>query len=472
MMTRRVRESGRARRDRRGSRSLFLLLCALLTATATPKPALALLDADSLIAPLLPRLAAAGKQVTAFRDVNVIPMNSAEVLRHQTVVISSAQIVRIGPAGTTVIPPNATVIEGSGRYLMPGLMDMHFHMPEPDLDWGELQIYLAYFVANGITTVRSTIGAPSHPLVKQRVERGEILGPSLYIASPPISARDTPTGDEARRKILGYRSDGFDCVKIYEISDTTYLNSVVKGAKEAWLPVIGHVGRGIAMNRALRSMRSIEHLGGYLTSEGKPESTLWSDAAATRDANVWNCPTQFLYEVNGGRDLARLDRAEGMAYMPAATRAQWVAKKRAEIAEGAASARRDSIELAGRREVIGALDEVGAGLLLGSDSPGRFRVPGFALMEEMRAFRAAGLTPAAILTAGTRSAAASMDMQNEVGTVEVGKRADLVLLDANPLENIENVRRRSGVMLRGAWYTREELDGIAGKLADLLQPSP
>jgi imidazolonepropionase-like amidohydrolase len=449
------------------------LAAATAWALAGPvQPALALLDADSLVAPLLPRLAAAGKQVTAFRDVHVIPMSSDEVLRHQTVVISSAHILSMGPAGATVIPPNATVIEGGGRYLMPGLMDMHFHMPEPDLDWGELQIYLAYFVANGITTVRSTIGTPSHPIVKQRVERGEILGPSLYIASPPISARSTPSGDEARRKILRYRSDGFDCVKLYEINDTTYFNSVVQGAKEAWLPLIGHVGPGITTERALRTMRSIEHLGGYLTTQGAPESTLFRDAAATRDANVWNCPTQFFYEVNGGRNLARLDRAEGMAFMPASTRAQWVAKKRSEIADGAASARQDSMELAARREVIAALDEVGAGLLLGSDSPGRFRVPGFSLMEEMRSFRAAGLTPAAILRAGTRSAAASMDMQNEVGTVEVGKRADLVLLEGNPLEDLENVRRRSGVMLRGAWYTREELDGIADKLAGLLQPSP
>ncbi len=437
-----------------------------------PTPAQALLDADSLVAPLLPRLATASRQVVAFRDVNVIPMSSAEVLRHQTVVINAAQIVSIGPVSSTVIPVSATVIEGGGRYLMPGLVDMHFHMPEPDLDWGELQTYLAFFVANGITTVRSTIGTPSHPLVKQRVERGEILGPSLYIASPPISARDTPSAEEARRKILRYRSDGYDCVKMFEINDTTYFNAVVKASREAWLPCFGHVGRGIELGRALRFMRSIEHLGGYLTAEGAAESTLWSDVAATRDAGVWNCPTQYYYEVNLSRNLAKLERADGILLVPTATRLDWVAKKRAEIAEGVAASKRDSLEIAGRREVISALDEVGAGLLLGSDSPGRFRVPGYSLMEEIRALRAAGVTPAAILAAGTRSAAACLGQQNELGTVEVGKRADLVLLDANPLEDIENLRRRAGVMLRGAWYTSEELDGIAGKLAGLLQPSP
>lgn len=462
--------------DRRSGGILRVLLAAfgaLLTTFVVPAPARALLDADSLMAPLLPRLAAASRQVVAFRDVNVIPIEPAgAVLRHQTVIVNGAQIVTIGPMSSTTIPATASVIEGGGRYLMPGLMDMHFHMPEPDLDWGELQTYLVFLVANGVTTARSTIGTPSHPLVKQRVQQGEILGPSLYIASPAVSPRGTPSADVARRKILEYRSAGFDCVKLFDISDTTYWNTAVKAAREAWLPCIGHVARGITLQRALRSMRSIEHLGGYLAANGEPESTLWADVAATRDAGVWNDPTQFYYEVNLGRNLARLERAEGMSLIPAAIREGWIAKQRADIAASESTAVRDSVELAGRRTVISALDEVGAGLLLGSDSPGRFRVPGYSLIEEMRALRAAGLTPAVILAAGTRSAAACLGQQNELGTIEVGKRADLILLDANPLEDISNVRRRAGVMLRGAWFTSEELDTMAGKLAALLQSSP
>lgn len=463
-------------RTRHGRHRLHGFLGAALAWAAllsAPAPAFALLDADSLLAPLMPRLAAAGRQTSAFRDVNVLTMKTGEqVLPHQTVVISSGQIIRVGPVGSTVIPANAMIIEGGGRFLMPGLVDMHFHMPEPDLDWGELQTYLALFVANGITTVRSTIGTPSAPLVKQRVDRGEILGPSLYVASPPISARDSPAADDARRKILQYRSDGFDAVKVFEIGDTTYFNTVVKACKDAWLPCFGHVGRGITLERALRSMRSIEHLGGYLDLEGRPDSTLWSDVAATRDAGVWNCPTQFWYEVNLGHDLSRLERAQGMDLVPAATRASWIAKKKADIAQSTASTTRDSLELAGRREVISALDEVGAGLLIGGDSPGMFRVPGYSLMEEMRCFRDAGLSATAILAAGTRSAATCLGRQDDIGTIEVGKRADLVLLASNPLSNIENLDRRAGVMLHGAWYTSDELDAVVRKLAALLPATP
>ncbi|TMQ63801.1 MAG: amidohydrolase, partial [Candidatus Eisenbacteria bacterium] len=130
---------------------------------------------------------------------------------------------------------------------------------------------------------------------------------------------------------------------------------------------------------------------------------------------------------------------------------------------------RDSLEIEARRAVIRALYEGGAGLLLGSDTPGRFRVPGYALIEEMRAMRAAGLPPAAILAAATRNAAACIDRSNEIGTIEIGKRADLVLLNANPLEDIENVGSRSGVMLRGAWYRSQELEEMARSLASLLR---
>lgn len=452
----------------RKSASLALMLLALFL--AAPSPVLALGEADSILKPLLPRLARADRAVTVFQDVNVIPMDSARVLPHQTVVVSGGRIVAFGPAGKTVAPSGATVIDGAGRYLIPGLLDMHFHLPSPGIDWTEVDAYLAFFVANGVTTVRSTIGWPDHPIVRQKVQRNEILSPTLYLASPPISVKDAPSAEEARRKILRYRADGFDCIKLFHVADTTLFGTVTAACREAWLPCFGHVDSTVGLAPALRSMRSIEHLMPYLTAEVVPVPTLEVDVAATRAAGVWNCPTQFFYDVIRSNDLEGLEHREGVAVMPEAVRDQWVAQKGEFIRE--ANRSRDSLEVEARRSVIRALYAGGAGLLLGSDSPGRFRVPGYALIEEMRSMRAAGLPPAAILAAATRNAAACINRTDEIGTIEIGKRADLVLLDANPLEDIENVGRRSGVMLRGAWYTSQELEKTARALAALLQPSP
>src|SRR6185312_5674858 len=136
-----------ARHHRRKAAPLALPVLAFLL--ATPGPLLALGEADSILKPLLPRLSRADQQLTVFRDVNVIPMDSARVLAHQTIVISGSRIVAFGPARKTVIPANATVIDGTGRFLIPGLIDMHFHLPEPGLDWAEVDAYLTFLVANG-----------------------------------------------------------------------------------------------------------------------------------------------------------------------------------------------------------------------------------------------------------------------------------------------------------------------------------
>ena len=438
-----------------------LALALLVFLLASPATSLALGEPDSVLKPLLPRLARGNRTVTAFRDVNVIPMDSARVLPHQTVVVSGSRIVAFGPAAKTVIPTGATVIDGTGRYLIPGLIDMHFHMPSPGINWTEVDAYLEFFVANGVTTVRSTIGSPDHPIVRRRMQRGEILSPSLYLASPPIGAKNTASPEEGRRKIFHYRSDGFDCIKLFEIADTTLFGAVTGACREAWLPCFGHVDRALGLARALRSMRSIEHLGPYLTPEGTPVPTLAGDVAATRAARVWNCPTQFFHECLYSRDLAKVGSYAGVSLVRQSVRDEWNRQKTEAIGKHADK----EAELATRRRIIKALRDGGVRLLVGSDSPGDFRVPGFAMVEEMRSLHRAGMTPYEVLDSATRLPADYFSALREFGTVEVGKRADLILLNANPLQDIDAVLDQAGVMLRGAWLPRSVLDDAAKRHA-------
>jgi imidazolonepropionase-like amidohydrolase len=436
---------------------------------------------DDLTDRLLDRRNAAAGQVTVFENVNVVPMDAERVLSNQTVVIRFGQIYAIGPAdqsknreatGDAItgdsIPAGAQRIDGRGKYLIPGLADMHFHLPGPDASPEEIEAYLLFFVANGVTTVRSTIGQSNHIAIRDSVTSGNLFGPRLYLAGYPLHSKQATAG-AARALVYRSKAEGFDQIKFFDVRDTTVFDAAVQAAEEVSLPCFGHVKSEIGIDRAIEAGQSSEHLSGYLRAVQADESRLASLVRATRDANVWTCPTQFFFECLYERDLDRVLAYEGVASVPPATRDAWAEKRKQEIAEGAANAGANAREIALRRRILAALHEGGAKILLGADTPHNFMIPGFSILEEMRAFARAGLAPYAILETGTRNPAESLGILDEAGTIEVGKRADLVLLDANPLESIDHVAKRAGVMLGGAWFEREELDAAARAAAAALQ---
>jgi hypothetical protein len=205
---------------------------------------------------------------------------------------------------------------------------------------------------------------------------------------------------------------------------------------------------------------------GMNLGEQLDESKLPALVEATRRAGVWNVPTQVLLEnlIVGGSSQELARRPE-MRYVSPQTRAQWAEVKEGMLAETGStpeSARR-MIEM--RRRLIKALYAAGAGLLLGSDAPQIYNVPGFSIHRELESLVASGLTPYQALETGTRSVATFFGTQRQTGTVEKGKRADLVLLDADPLADITNTTRRSGVMVGGRWLPREEIERRLAEVA-------
>ena len=452
------------------------------------------ISAAFILLAAVPARAQEAPPVVVFENVTVLPMDSERVLESQNVVIRGRRIAEIGPAARVRAPEGALRIDCRGKFLMPGLAEMHGHLPSPQAaqQVGEdfLDRVLLLFVANGVTTVRGMLGAPLHLQVKAEIARGERLGPQIFTTGPSLNGTSVPTMDVAWRTVSEQRAAGYDLLKIHPGIKREVYDEIARTARRERIPLGGHVPADVGLLRVFISgQASVDHLDGYaealikhgVTPQGEPgffalhwvddldESKLPALAAASRAARTWNVPTQVLVENRYADDSpeARARRPE-MRYVPAPMLSQWVEAVKKETAEPGFTPERARRFIQLRRRIIKALHDAGAGILLGADTPQVFNVPGFATVQELGALVAAGLTPYEALEAGTRSPALYFGLEESFGTVEVGKRADLLLLEANPLLDIANVRRRAGVMVAGRWLSAEELER---RLAAFVNPS-
>ena len=373
--------------------------------------------------------------VLAFVNVNVVPMDSERVLRRQTVLVRDGRITVLGAANQVRVPTGALQVEGAGKYLIPGLADMHVHMT------GDPEQQLLQWLASGVTTTRHMQSGDLR--LRARAAAGEIWSPRIYAAPGWISDGWERNLDSAAALIAGYKMAGYDHLKIYHPSAVVF-DSMAAIARRVGIPIVGHVPPEVSIVRALAAgIASIEHLSGYFPAGAKNSSeplvALPADtslagiralAEATKRAGVWNTPT-----------LAVTEAAAKLA-------AKFPSAESAKI----------SLVLELMNRYVKALQDAGAGLLLGTDATSVGLQPTSAVPRELELLVAAGLTPYQALLTGTRNVAQFYGTLEESGTVTVGKRADLVLLTGNPLENVGNIRSPAGVMIGGRWLSRAELD--------------
>ena len=433
-----------------------------------------------------------GDSVVVFTNVSVLPMDSNRELRNQTVVVTGARISALGPATSVSIPAGARRIDGRGKFLMPGLAEMHAHVQGPqaaNADEMNRDIMFLY-IANGITTIRAMLGAPNQLILRNQLNSGEVLGPTMYVAAPSLNGNSAPTPETAARLVRAHKSAGYDLLKIHPGLNRPSYDAIVSTAREVGITWAGHVSTQVGVEHALSTKQStIDHLDGYIEAAASPEirSALSSQpssvkpgdlyrsvtenrlrdlARQTKAAGTWNVPTMFLWEsfFLPGNPLEWAKREE-MRYAPKQWVTNWTSQKnqRASLdAQNGLSPADAALHIAMRRKMLKALADEGAPLLMGTDSPQMFNVPGFALHRELQVALQAGLTPYQILESGTRNVgryvAQDLKQDGRFGTVSVGSRADLVLLDANPLTDLANLTRRAGVMLRGRWVSRSEID--------------
>jgi imidazolonepropionase-like amidohydrolase len=451
-----------------GSGLALSVACSVNRTTASPSPV-----AFSLSGAGFPSSADDYARM-AFVDVTVLPMDTERSLAHQTVVVQDGLIQAMGQVDTVPLPTGTVRVDGAGRYLLPGLADMHVHV----MDASHGLLYLA----NGITTIRNMSGQPFHLQAIGAVERGEWLAPTLHTTGPIMdgSPPQWPTSvviqsaNEAERAVEVQRAAGFTSAKVYDGLRADAYRGIVSAARRLQMPIVGHVPVAVGLKAALAAKQdSIEHVRGYLTAAGGTagfdDARLASAIDQTLAAGTWNCPTLTVLRQTAPLEAKsdRLARPE-LRYLSRSLIGQWLAET-AEVAAGVALAGAGATQ---RRyaDIVRGLHTAGASLLLGTDSSNPWVVPGFSIHEELAHLVAAGLSPFDALRAGTRDAARFLGQASEFGTIEVGKRADLLLLAGDPFADVGNLRRRIGVMTRGRWLTEPDLQSRLEALAGAMAP--
>lgn len=372
---------------------------------------------------------ALARGTVAFVDVRVVPMDAERIVPHRTVVVRDGRIAAIGPVDEIAVPEGATVVEGRGRYLLPGLADMHVHLRRDDL---------AAYVAHGITTVRNMWGHPEIVEMMDDVASVWTESPAIHTLSPGLDGRPPKwphtrlvewpaAADEA---VEAQQRAGYTTLKIYQDLRRPVYDAIVEAAGDRGMAFAGHVPTRVGLTRALEAgQHSIEHLSGFapaLDPRGRRGAAAWANAdldllpplvESVREAGTWICPTLAIQ--------LRLQQSHPVEVRSAAAR--------------------------NRARVVRALHEAGVPLLVGTDSGIDVVSPGTSLVEELGAFVDAGLSPYEALRIATVDAAEHLGLEDEIGTLAVGRRADLVLVASNPLDDVATLIRPDGVVLRGRW---------------------
>ena len=406
----------------------------------------------------------------AFTNVNVIPMDADRVLRSQTVIVQGDRIRDMGPTSRIRVPSGATRIDGSGKYLMPGLAEMHGHMPGGDLE--ETVMFL--YVANGVTTVRGMLGQDFHLELRRKAQAGEIIAPTLYMAGPSFNGNSVSSPEQAAEMVRRQKAEGWDLLKIHPGLTVAEYDAMASTAAEVGIRFGGHVPADVGLRHAIEmGQETFDHLDGfieYLDAFDRPidEEKLDELVALVKGTGAWVVPTMVLWDVGiiGRGDARVMEKYSEMRYWPARGVAGWSERQAARARTASQDPERADLWANNRMRVLKALADGGAGVLMGTDSPQIFSVPGFSLHREMEAMAEAGMTPYQILVSGTQAVGEYFSRQDSFGTVAIGRRADLILLNSNPLRDIGNVQDRAGVMLRGRWLPE---DMIQSRLAEIEQ---
>lgn len=437
--------------------------------------------------------APASEPSLVFTHVNVIDATGEPVKRDMTVVVAGQRIIAVGKSEQVKVPKGAHTVEARDKYLIPGLWDMHVHeifgawLPRDE------NIIPLLFVANGITGVRD-MGGDLEPLKKWRADiaAGKMLGPRMVIAGPMLdgpvpqfpSSAPVSNAADGRRVVDELKNGGADFIKIQSLIPRDGYFAAAQEAKKLGIVFAGHVPDAVRAEEASNAgQKSIEHLTGVFEGCSTVEAELMKlprgpgrgrylatyDPARAKALialfvknQTWQVPTLFwehgqwlIEQTNSGPDPLE-------KYAPSAwKRRTWPMFTTDTMQHYSTDPLPDREKFVQKElDMVGEMHRAGVPFLAGTDTAAGVRVyPGFSLHDELALFVEAGFTPMEALQTATRNPSLYLGLP-DTGTIEKGKRADLVLLDASPLDDIHNTRRIQSVVLAGRYFSRADLDEL------------
>lgn len=413
-----------------------------------------------------------------FTSVNVVPMDSERIIPNSMVIVKDGKVTAIGKK--LMYGKGALVIDAKGKYLIPGLAEMHAHVP-PNENIESHKEVLFLFAANGITTIRGMLGHPKHLELRKMINTGEVFGPRFYTTGPSFNGLSVKTAERGAEMVREQKAAGYDYLKLHPGLTKETFAAISSTANQVGIPFAGHVSFGVGVWRAIDAgYSSIDHLDGFVeamvpgiesmieqqtglfgmfVAEQADESQIPKLMQALKTKNIWVVPTQSLADrwfastFTGDEFLKDPDSK----YMNKQTVNQWIESKKTLMANSQYEATKIDNFIKLRRKLIYECQKNGVGLLLGCDAPQVFNVPGFSTHNELKYLVDAGLTPYQALRTGTVNVAKYLNL-TDGGTIRPGAIADLVLVNGNPLTDITNTKKVEGVMVRGKWLSKVEID--------------
>ncbi len=454
-----------------------------------------------------------GQKVLVFTHAAIINTSGGENLSDMTVVIKGGRITNIKKTEKSRFPEGTHVIDATGKFLIPGLWDMHAHWYDSD--------YLPIFIANGVTGLRIMWGNLMHLKWREEIINGIRLGPRLYIGSPiidgpqPVWSGSVSVSNEndAREVVRKFKAMGYDFIKIYHLLPREAYYAIANESKKLGITFTGHLPISITAmeaseagqiciehlasgsigillacsvneeelikerNKAFEGVtnqpRSLSQLGAYRNYANKVLET-YNDAKASSlftlfaGNKTWQCPTLTVLRSYRYLDDKNFTDDPRMKYMPEAERKSWELKNIPSVASNTPEDWAVEKKIYNKElEIVGIMNRAGVKFIAGTDVANPYCFPGFSLHDELSLFVQAGFTPFEALQTATYNAAEFLGQLDSLGTVEVGKIADLVLLDANPLEDINNTRKITAVVVGGKYYPRTSLDEMLVRIEAL-----